>query len=315
MLVVVNTVYDARRSQKRTLGKRAWSVKDIVAQALRAAGTFSAMAILWALWNSDSITDWIDLLSVVKLTFASIGVLVLSFSAITVLFGLVTWFEARAETSTGPSTKAPDFFRSAVMTGVTLLLLFLVGNPAIYNQIGGKPQELISDLTMNRLSDREAALLQQGYYEDLTGVNEFNSQLWEIYTKRPTNWVAIRDTEVIRLTNDNLITELVPSTTINLNGAKLTTNRWGMRDRDYEMTPPPNTYRVALTGPSFVMGLGVNDGEDFGWLLEEHLNGENTGSPYAGYEILNFAVPGYSPIQNLMTLEQKIESFETKALF
>jgi hypothetical protein len=158
-------------------------------------------------------------------------------------------------------------------------------------------------------------LLQQGYYEDLVGVSRFNSQLWEIYAKRPSNWVAIRDTEAIRPTDDNLIMELVPSTTINLNGTWLTTNRWGMRDRDYEKTPPPNTYRIALTGPSFVMGLGVADGEDFGWLLEERLNLESADGQYAGYEILNFAVPGYSAIQNLMVLEQKALEFQPNAIF
>ena len=123
-------------------------------------------------------------------------------------------------------------------------------------------------------------------------MNRFNSQLWEIYTKRPSNWVQIRDTAAIRLTNDDLILELAPSTTIDFNGTQMTTNRWGMRDKDYEKIPPPNTYRIALTGPSFVMGYGVNDGEDFDSLLEERLNRENSGTPYAGYEILNFAVPG-----------------------
>jgi hypothetical protein len=125
---------------------------------------------------------------------------------------------------------------------------------------------------------------------------------------------VIRDTPAVRFTNDNLILELAPSTTIDFNGTRLTTNRWGMRDRDYELIPPPNTYRMALTGPSFVMGLGVGDGEDFGWLLEERLNQENAGHAYAGYEILNFAVPGYSPIQNLMILEQKIVTFQPNTL-
>ena len=77
------------------------------------------------------------------------------------------------------------------MTAGAIVLLFLIGNPVIYSQIGGKAQELISDLTVNRLSDREAALLQRGYYEDLIGVNRFNSQLWEIYSKRPSDWATI----------------------------------------------------------------------------------------------------------------------------
>jgi hypothetical protein len=311
MLVIANTLYDVRHSRKRALGQSAWSVKDLTVRALRTAGTFSVMAVLWALWSSDSIADWIGLLSVVEPTLESIGVLLLSFLVLAVVLGLVIWLGARAETA----AKAPGFFRSAAATGGTLLLLFFVGTPMVYSRIGGKAQALINDMTVNRLSDREAAMLQKGYYEDLTGINRFNSELWEIYSKRPSNWVAIRDTAAVRSTNDNLILELTPATTIDFNGTTLTTNRWGMRDQDYEQIAPPSTYRIALTGPSFVMGLGVNDGEDFESLLEDRLNKENTGKPYNKYEILNFAVPGYSAIQNLMVLEQKALAFQPNSIF
>jgi alginate O-acetyltransferase complex protein AlgI len=314
-LVVANTLYDAKHDRKRTLGQRTWSTKDIATQALRAAGTFSVMAVLWALWSSDSVADWIGLLSVVNLTWESVGVLLLSFLAITAVFALVTWLGARAETGPRPDAKAPNFFRSAATTGGALLLLFFIGNPAVYSQIGGKAQELISDLTVNRLSDREAALLQRGYYEDLIGVNRFNSQLWEIYSKRPSDWPTLTETEAARQTGDNLIVELVPSTSIYFHGEKLSINRWGMRDQDYEKIPAPGTFRIALTGPSFVMGYGVADGEGFEPLLEDRLNRENTGSPYKKYEILNFAVPGYSAIQNMMVLEQKALAFQPNAIF
>jgi hypothetical protein len=314
-LVVANSVYDSKRTRKRTLGQRAASWRDIAPEALRAAGTFSVMAILWSLWNSDSIPAWLDLWSVVKPTLESVGVLVLSFLIILGLFALVTWRTARSETKAAPAAKSPAFFRSAAANGGAILLLFFVGTPAVYSQIGGNSQVLIADLTENRLSDREAALLQQGYYEDLTGVNKFNSQLWEIYTKRPSDWVAIRDTLAIRDTNDNFITELVPSTTIDINGTQLSINRWGMRDQDYEQIPAPDTYRIALTGPSFVMGLGVADNEGFEWLLEERLNREHAGNPYDRYEILDFAVPGYSAVQDLMLLEQKVLPFQPNALF
>jgi hypothetical protein len=253
---------------------------------------------------------------VVEVTLQDIAVLILTFLAIVVVFSLTIWIGTRTEKSTGLGAKRQfPFFRSAAVTGCFLLLLFLISNPAVYGQIGGKPQELISDLTVNRLSDREAALLQQGYYEDLAGVNRFNSQLWEIYTKRPSDWASIRDTEAMRLTNDNLIIELVPSTTIYFNGVLMTTNHWGMRDQDYEISPTPNSYRIALTGPSFVMGLGVGDNEGFEWLLEDRLNREHAGDQYSRYEILNFAVPGYSAVQDLMVLEQKGLAFQPNALF
>ncbi|HJQ14245.1 MAG TPA: hypothetical protein VJ830_05795 [Anaerolineales bacterium] len=314
-LVVVNTLYEVRRGRKRTLGQHSMTFGDIAALALQTAGTFTVMAVLWSLWSSESIQDWIALISVVDMAPQDIAVLVMAFLMITLVFGVMTWLKMRAESSAGAGAKTPAFLRTATMTGGTLLLLFFIGNPAVYGQIGGQAQGLISDLAVNRLSDREAALLQRGYYEDLIGVNRFNSQLWEIYNKRPSDWVAIRDTAAVRLTNDNLILELTPSTTIDFNGTRLSTNRWGMRDRDYGQIPPPNTYRIALTGPSFVMGLGVSDGEDFEWLVEERLNRENAGERYAGYEILNFAVPGYSALQELLLMEQKGLAFQPDAFF
>lgn len=314
-LVVVNTLYDTKRGRKRTLGQRAPSGREIAGMALRSAGTFATMAILWSLWSSSSITDWISMLSVVKFTWQSIALLLGTFLAITALFGLKLWSDTRSGSKTGLSAKQPVFFQSAASTGGSILALFLIASPIVYNQFGGKLQQLVSDLTTNRLSAREAAQLQQGYYEDLVGVNQFNSQLWEIYTKRPSDWVEIRSTTIVKSTNDNLILELAPSTTIDFNGTRMSTNRWGMRDQDYEQLPAAGTYRIALTGPSFVMGYGVNDGEDFESVLETRLNKESTGSPYKKYEILDFAVPGYSAVQDLLLMEQKGFSFQPNALF
>jgi hypothetical protein len=312
-LVIVNTLFEARRGRKRTLGQRALSVRDIAGLALRTAGTFTVMTVLWSLWSSDSIPDWIALISVVDLTLENIVVLVLVFVIIAVVSGLVIWFGARPRREAG--SKQPSFLGSSVTTAGAIVLLFFIGTPMVHSRIGGSAQELIRDLTVNRLSDREAALLQRGYYEDLIGVNRFNSELWEIYSKRPSDWPTIDETEAARQTGDNFIVELVPSTSIYFHGEKLTINRWGMRDRDYEKIPAPDTYRIALTGPSFVMGYGVADDEGFEPLLEDRLNGESLGSRYSNYEILNFAVPGYSAIQNLMVLEQKALPFQPNAIF
>ena len=314
-LVIVNTLYEAKRGRKRTLRQYSLSVGEIAALALRTAGTFTVMVVLWSLWSSDSVRDWFALISVVDVTPANFALLLLIFLILMIVFGLIIWINSLAENKTETNVKQSRFFGSTAMTAGAIVLLFLIGNPLIHNRIGGKAQALVHDLTMNRLSDLEAALLQRGYYEDLIGVNRFNSQLWEIYSKRPSDWPTIDETEAARQTGDNLIVELVPSTSIYFHGEKLTINRWGMRDRDYEKIPAPNTYRIAVTGPSFVMGYGVADGEGFEPLLEDRLNREKAGSSYAKYEILNFAVPGYSAIQNLMVLEQKALEFQPNAIF
>jgi hypothetical protein len=88
-----------------------------------------------------------------------------------------------------------------------------------------------------------------------------------------------------------------------------------MRDKDYEQKPTPHTYRIALIGASHAMGWGVDAEKDFETLLENQLNSENGEGPYRRYEILNFAVSGYRPPQQLVTLEEKVFAFNPNAVF
>ena len=76
-LVVINTLYEARRGRKRTLAQRSMTFGDIASLALRTAGTYTVMAVLWSLWSSDSIRDWIALISVVEVSLQNIAYLLL----------------------------------------------------------------------------------------------------------------------------------------------------------------------------------------------------------------------------------------------
>jgi hypothetical protein len=86
-----------------------------------------------------------------------------------------------------------------------------------------------------------------------------------------------------------------------------------MRDKDYEQTPPANTYRIALLGASSVMGWGVGDGETFEALVETRLNQDRATASEPRYEMLNFAVPGYQPPQQLVALDKAL-TFSPNAL-
>lgn len=315
VLILINMLYEARRGRERALGHRELTFGGTLGLAVRTAGIFTIMAILWALWGGDSIQDWISLLSVVRITLGDISVLVVAFLGLTAVMAAAIWVSARGGTTLTTGQKRPPLARTLAATGAPLLFLFVLGQPSVQGRLGGQVQAFLGDLSVSRLSDREAELLQRGYYEDLVGVDRFNSQLWEIYTKRPSDWPSIVETEAARETGDNLMFGLVPSTRIYFHGAELSTNRWGMRDKDYEKQPPPGTFRIALTGPSFVMGSGVSDDEVFEALLEDRLNRESGEYPYARYEILNFAVPGFSALQEVMVLEQKGLSFQPDALF
>jgi hypothetical protein len=80
-----------------------------------------------------------------------------------------------------------------------------------------------------------------------------------------------------------------------------------MRDRDYEMAKPPGTYRIALTGASTTMGWSVKDDEPYEHVLEELLERTPPAPGAPPIEILNFAVPGYTPPQFAGQVDRMLE--------
>lgn len=80
-------------------------------------------------------------------------------------------------------------------------------------------------------------------------------------------------------------------------GTTWSTNALGLRDRAYATTKPAGTFRIAMTGDSIGVGLGVNDGRGFEPLLELWLDEQSRRRVGRPVEILNFALPGRSPGQ------------------
>jgi hypothetical protein len=312
-LVVVDVVIESRR-KKRSSGIHTWNYREFISLSVSIALTFATISILWSMWSSNSIPEWWSLWSILGGSLQTMALYLLLFAGIGLLSGTVIWFGFRIGIGVPKKEKETPFFRSAFLSGGVLLFVILLGTPGVYTRLPGKANTLLSDLSTPRLSQRDALQLQKGYYEDLTGVDRFNSDLWEIYSKRPTEWPLIQETEAARMTGDFRILELLPLKKIDFHGGEFTTNRWGMRDMDYEQLPAPDTYRIALVGPSFVMGSGISDRDVFEAILERHLNERNDGKRYSKYEILNFAVAGYSSLQELWIFDDKAVSFKPKAV-
>ena len=102
---------------------------------------------------------------------------------------------------------------------------------------------------------------------------------------------------------------LEPSSETIFKKATVTTNRWGMRDREYDKQRPPNTTRMAIIGGSSEMGAGVENAEIFEHLVENKLTSEFA-SDSAHFEILNFAISGSSVFRNIEKLRQQVFKFQ-----
>ncbi|MCI0621684.1 MAG: SGNH/GDSL hydrolase family protein [Acidobacteria bacterium] len=301
ILVVINALWEERRGRKRSLTKSAWDSRQVASVSLSTVLTFTTICILWSLWTSESLTAWVSLWS-----FADEKPVTDSGLMPWVLVGAVVLNRtAPSLGKAGAHEKEARFFqRFPAETLASLVLLSLLGIQEIYTKLGPQAATLVNSLRSGKLSRLDNAKLERGYYEQLMQVDRFNSQLWEVYTKKPINWLDVQGTGLEKFTGDFMQKELLPSFVAVTSYGPVRTNRWGMRDKDYEKEPRPGSFRMALLGASSVMGWGVRDSETFETLLEERLNGEDMAVGYSRYEILNFAVPGYQPLQQLPALEK-----------
>ena len=314
-LVIVNSLHEARRGRVRILS-RGRTLSESAGLVLRTIGTFTVVCLLWSFWTAESITDWrlmMGAAAVVPEWWRPLDVAVVSAGlvAITLVAIYVTWRSRGAVVDQRPVVRiAPA---TIVATAAALCLVTLAPVQRL------DARGFVDSLRSASLNRRDAQDFQRGYYENLLEVGQFNAPLQRAYDRTPQGFArSLPSLGLSRRTNDEQDFALVPQREGRFFGAMVRTNRWGMRDRDYELTPPPGAYRIALLGPSTAMGAGVEADQSFEAVLEDRLNREWSRSDQgaggsrapASIEILNFGVAGYSPLHVLYQFERKVRGFE-----
>ena len=304
LVVVANSLYEIKYGRERSLGKSGQTWRNLGMVTLKTFATFWFICVLWSFWTADSLSNWLSLWSALGGQYTVDALICPAIILAVILAGSV---EGKGLRNTRASTQDEGSWRrTRLVTVVSLLALIAVSVESVHQQFGAKLATTIHSLRSGHLSRLDTAKLERGYYENLLSVDRFNSQLWEVYTKKPANWLDVQNAGLKRFTGDFAQTELVPSFVSQTPYGTLSVNRWGMRDQDHELIPPANTYRIALLGASSVMGWGVGDGETFEALVESRLNRERATAADTNYEMLNFAVPGYQPPQQLAALDKAL---------
>ncbi len=129
------------------------------------------------------------------------------------------------------------------------------------------------------LSKDDCDQTDQGYYNQLldTGLRPDQS---------PAIGQAVAELRQIVLRPDLAI--------VRNDGTTWSTNALGMRDRPYAVVKPAGTFRIAMTGDSIGVGLGVSDGRGFEPVLEHRLDAQSRRRGGPAVEVLNLALPGRS---------------------
>jgi hypothetical protein len=317
ILVLGNMLYEDRRGRTRSLGIKPPSVGSALILGLRTIGTFLVICMSWAIWSAESVGELgIALDKLLHPRLVDVGWILAGLIGL----GIAAIIYSRLERRGGQEVESSPRIRlmgvpiplSAlrVSVGAAGLIFIMFGQlyfrytPVVANALG----QLKNPLFLNA---RDQQMLTRGYYEDLTDVSRFNPQLAELYKGRPADWNRCW---AIHRTGGFPTHEILPSRRVVFKGALMTTNRWGMRDRDYDKAKPAGTYRFALLGSSHSMGSGVTDDESFENIVEDRLNREISPRTGLRYEILNFSIAGYGPVSNLAILEERVFDFQPDAM-
>jgi len=312
VLVVINGLIELRFGRKRRLAGRTESWRAVTIRALKTYATFWFICILWSFWTAESLTDWTSLWTALGGKYTAGALVIPGIVLAVVVLGSIEHTAVRNTKASNQSVE--NRWMSAAGTVAAMVLLIAVSRETVNLQFGPEFATTVTSLRSGRLSRLDNAKLERGYYENLLSVDRFNSQLWEVYSKKPANWLDVQGAGLKRFTGDFAQTELIPNFVANTNFGVVSINRWGMRDQDYEQVPPPGSIRIAVLGASSVMGWGVGDGETFEALLEGQFNDERTAASPARFEILNCGVPGYQPLQQLVAADKALR-FRPNALF
>jgi hypothetical protein len=284
-------------------------------RALSTAATFAALAVLWSIWNSQSLDHVVAIWRCADLDTLLIAVVVLTVIGI-LRIALDEWEARRAKAvkrspRAGPS--AQDFKRSLVTLIVPCVVLGTLSNRRLEPLLPHDVNFVLRSLASNAPNESDEDQMRAGYYENLIDVRRFNSLLSEAYMSRPASWKLLEDTPAIRWVDDIRLKELVESTQLEVNGHRIEINSYGMRDEEYTIVKEPGSYRIAMLGSSIAMGWGVDQGQTFEAVLEQRLAASS--GPWKRVEILNFAINGYSPLSQSVLVRERVLRFAPDAIY
>ena len=297
-------VFGALRELKKGKAKPhkgGWHLK----LGLHAGVTFLIFCFLWSLWSVESIGQWIWMLGAfTEFDWRGVAIIGITFVVVTA-FGGRDWEASRP--------KNPDdghfLFRPVTRATMSLLMLILVAQPLVQAAAPGGIGDVLASLRTTGLNARDAAQQHRGYYEQLDVRGTLNARVQDQLGGARHDWKEPASVGILRERKDLVERDLQPSISVDWNGNRFSTNSFGMRDKEYTLEKPAGTLRIALLGPSHVMGNGVADGETFEQLVEDKLNAQAPRGAVQRYEILNFGVDGFTLPQELAMLEDRVLRF------
>lgn len=313
VLVLFNAIYESLHGRQRALSQATLSGRTRIIVGLKTVGTFLVICSLWTLWSSKSLGE-LQILAENMLRHSWSGTLQIlcGLAAIGIAGAIwgVTTERSLMSVGTLIAEQRERFFRRSSLTISTSVALLLLFSFSTHRRDSGF-HDLVNGLRQDNLNATDLEQQRRGYYEELDDARA-HQILWARTNSPPPNWT--NKFRIIRGRDGFIHCELVPSTVAKISGTPATTNRWGMRDRDYTQEKPTNAIRLVLLGSSHEIGSGVGDDETFENIVEDRWNREVGMKHSENLELLNLSAPGLSIVEKLYLLEEKGFDFRPDAV-
>lgn len=301
----VDSLLQLRDSKTKHLGPKQWNFGSALRRSIQWALCLSAICLMWSFWQSSTVEEWLNTVSVVQnisLSELRNGVLILLLVVLAGAFLQRLPFRNWSLLNGG--------FNKSVR-GVALILIAIL---AFKFGASREPHiaSFVATIDEPQLNRRDQQMNLKGYYEPLMTRESFVAQFQEGKIGDEEANFELKGAKLVR-TNDLRQARYRPSSTFVLKGAEMRINRWGMRGKEYSLAKPSNTYRFAALGSSVEVGMGVQIEKTFLCLVEQRLN--QTYAEEEKFEILNFAVTGYSIIRNTASAEEASKFHPDALLF
>ena len=264
-----------------------------ILKSLRVLLVFSVMSVLWLLWKSESLSEFFFILSKGANVDLAEGLKIACVILVSILtFTSLSFFLPKQKT---------ESIKQEHGTYVIILLLTTILLLQFFYRNTESPKWLSVITNPEKVGTQEQEKNEAGYYESImnTGAN------WEISLKRSRRFNSLD--EITVRTNDLLLQKFAPNKLLVYNEHVITTNSFGLRDKEYALAKPDSAFRICLLGTSYELGMGVSDTEVFESIAEQKLNATN---PNQKIEMLNFSMGGYCVVQQFELMQKIVPTYK-----
>lgn len=307
LLALVSVLVETRGGATAPLAAGPPSVAAAAWRVLRIAGVFATTSLLWSLWSSRSLSEWLAVLLRAGDFRAREWLWLVAVVALAVAVGTL-WQCWRP--LVGLAARRERWLTSPWAHGGACALLACLAWAPAPDSLGTFASLVHARVLRGATVNFGEQTASTAYYDRLIRNDGRVDWAWKGARFDPDDAPGFMTSALLQPIPTGGIFELMPSRRLRLAGEDYTSNADGMRDREYPHRKPPQTWRIALLGTCVEMGIGVGDEAVVDVLLEKHLNRDVSPRTGLTYEVLNFAVPAYTILHQMFLVRDKVAAYE-----